>query len=62
MENIETTQEEENIDRGIANKVEDDGNVLINEQGGIWDRRYLLMAKRPTSLSILNAKGPEYTQ
>ena len=58
MENIETSKEEENINRNNENKVEDDGNVPINEPGGIWDRRYyLLMAKRPTSLHILYATG-----
>ena len=40
MENIETTKEEENIDRANKNKVEDFENVLINEPAGIWDRRY----------------------
>ena len=62
MENIETTKEEENIDRANEDRVENVENVLNNGPEGIWDRRYLLMAKRSTLLSILNAKGLEYTQ
>ena len=59
MENIEKAMEKESIDRDNGNKVDD---VLINEPDNILDKRYLLMAKRPTSLHISLTKGLEYSQ
>ena len=47
MENIETTKEQEYLDRDNANKVEDAGDFIINEPEGILDRRYLLMVRKP---------------